>query len=340
LESVQAVIPYPLEDKHEALTVTPPMHQFLIQSYWTEVHPLYPFLDPSIEVLSIVKIPGPDLPPIDSFVLNMVYSIACHCVPGEKHRFQQLGSSCYRRALNHINVATSDLTVVTLQSITLLALHSLFDPQNGNFGQLIGFAARLVTDIGGYDTPDRETRMQKIHTSIYCMENHYATVLDRPSFLPEPNRPLEFDLNHTSEYLCSLHRIQSRYRDGPAAPIELLVQEFNTEELKQQVELGNLSPNVVSTLLETQLLLDPQPLVAVRLIDSYYSPRSIHTFLTPQWTYRAGLILLEAISDSQSREGLLPAYGTCSVILDRAALRWPAATALRESLQSYAKTRL
>jgi hypothetical protein len=93
-------------------------------------------------------------------------------------------------AFRHIDNATANLTISTLQSIILLSLRSLFDPQKGNFAQLITFAARLAIDIGGQDTPAgaHGEHMRNIHTSIYCMENQFTTVLDRPPFLPEPVR--------------------------------------------------------------------------------------------------------------------------------------------------------
>lgn len=112
------------------------------------------------------------------------YCTACHCT--NQDGYCMLADECHERALLYIDVATADITITTLQAITLLALHNLFNPQKGNFGQLIGFAARLAIDIGRHDTPDQETRMQHIYSSIYCMENHFATALDRPSFLSEP----------------------------------------------------------------------------------------------------------------------------------------------------------
>jgi hypothetical protein len=90
----------------------------------------------------------------------------------------------------HVDNATASLTIDTLQSIILLALHSLSEPQKGNFGQLIAFAARLAIDIGGQDIPARGDHMRNIHTSIYCMENQFSIVLDRPPFLPEPVRSI------------------------------------------------------------------------------------------------------------------------------------------------------
>jgi hypothetical protein len=177
---------FPFDEIEENLFVGPKMHEFLLGIYFSEIHPLYPFLDESLPFLSFEQSVQHDHTAVDIFILQLVYANACHCVPGDKGQLLALGAACHGRALARIDNATADGNVITLQAITLLALHSLFEPQKGNFGQLIGFAARLAIDIGAHDAPSQEARMQDIHAAIYCMENHYASTLDRPSFLPEP----------------------------------------------------------------------------------------------------------------------------------------------------------
>jgi hypothetical protein len=177
-----------LEELTEDLVVKPSMHQFLLETYFSELHPLFPFLDTTLVFLSPQSPCSQELLPSEAFILHMVYSIACHCVPNSGNQLLSLSDACYARALNHIESATANVTVGSLQSITLLALRSLFDPQKGNFGQQVTFAARLAIDIGGQDIPAREETMKNIHTSIYCMESQFTAVLDRPPFLPEPVR--------------------------------------------------------------------------------------------------------------------------------------------------------
>ena len=87
------------------------------------------------------------------------------------------------------------------------------------------------------------------------------------------------------------------------------------------------------------MLLDPKIEIAKRLLGVYSHPGSIHTFLTPQWTYRAALIVLEKRQFGNSPDlSAVEAYGTALVILDRAAQRWRGAAALSESLRLYVKT--
>lgn len=178
--------PCPIDELGQDLVVGPRMHQFLLQTYLEEIQPIYPFLDCSPSFLTPEGSTPPDLQKPEVFILQMVYSVACHCAPASQNLFPSLSDACYNRALQHIDDTTANLSVITLQAIILLALRSLFEPQKGNFGQLIAFAARLAIDIGGQDIPARGEHMRNIHTTIYCMENQFATVIDRPPFLPEP----------------------------------------------------------------------------------------------------------------------------------------------------------
>lgn len=174
------------------------VHKYLVTTYFKDIHCLYPFLDESLPFLSpdwFMSSNSSELAPWKRFILELVYSIACHHIlddvvtDHDRYCYRELSDECYRRSLEYINQATTDTTMTTLQSIILLALHSLFAPQKGNFGQLIGFAARLAMDLGIGDKQgftDEEVKMQRIHASIYCMENQFATTMDRPGFLPEP----------------------------------------------------------------------------------------------------------------------------------------------------------
>lgn len=196
----QITTPPTLELGHgTAFTINREIHQYLLTTYFTDIHCLYPFLDESLPFLSPDGYVGNDsteLAPWQRFILELVYSIACHhiidCVATDQdgYHYRALADECHRRALQHIDHATADISIITLQATTLLALHSLFAPQRGNFGQLIGFSARLAIDLGTGGKPDppdqKEVRMQQIYLSIYCMENQFATALDRPCFLPEP----------------------------------------------------------------------------------------------------------------------------------------------------------
>lgn len=177
---------YPLEiDLVSHLVSNDSTHRHLIEVYLEKVNPLYPFLDVHSAFLlpdSNLKV---DLSPSDSFVRLMVYSIAAHCSSNSDNRLLPIANACHKMALRYIDSVTSHVSPVSLQAITLLALHGLFDPLATNFGQNIGLAARLAIDIAP-DAQDRDNRMCDISTTIYCLENQVSSVLDRPSFSPEP----------------------------------------------------------------------------------------------------------------------------------------------------------
>lgn len=176
-----------IDEISDALTIRAPMHKFLLRTYLTSVHPLYNIVDESLPCLSLDRDLNASLSPTEIFISQMVYSIACHCVEGDCVRFLPLASACHRRAMVQVSAATANLDVETLRCVALMALHAMFDPRKGNLGQLVAFAARLSIDLGGYDTvEDTETTLRQLYRAIFCMESRYATVLDRPSFLPEP----------------------------------------------------------------------------------------------------------------------------------------------------------
>ncbi|RDW72227.1 hypothetical protein BP5796_08261 [Coleophoma crateriformis] len=287
-----------------------------------------PFLNPQLPCAQ-------ELLPSEAFILQMVYSIACQCVPDRGNQLLSLSDACYARALKNIDSATANLTVETLQAITLLALRSLFDPQNGNFGQLVAFAARLAIDIGGQDIPAWGENMRNIHTSIYCMERQFATALDRPPFLPEPTRSINFDISQPSEYLCSLFRIQTKFRGGKEVEAGKFFEMIDIADLEQKVKLDQrISPNILCTVYETQLLLNPTSSAAATMLASYHHPRFIQTFLTAQWIYRAALIVLQPNhNETPSEFDRMQAYGQSLVLLDRASIRWKGSVALSESLR-------
>lgn len=179
--------------------VTQETHQFLVTTYLTDIHSLYPFLDESLLFLSpewLIDGHSTELDPRQRFVLELVYSIASHHIldliatEHQRHCYRTLSDECHRRGLAFFDSAATDISIPSLQAVTLAALHSLLSPQQGNCGQLIGLAARLAIDLSTSDHPrvirsDMAT-MQKIYMSIYCIENQFSTALDRPGLLPEP----------------------------------------------------------------------------------------------------------------------------------------------------------
>jgi hypothetical protein len=109
---------------------------------------------------------------------------------------------------------------------------------------------------------------------------------------------------------------------------------LDASTLERDIMVNDRNPIILAALYETRLLLDPQPATAACLLRIQAHPRFIHTFLTPHWTYRAGMILVEGTySLGASFVDHMEAISTCMVILDRASLRWKGAAALRDSFR-------
>lgn len=89
---------------------------------------------------------------------------------------------------------------------------------------------------------------------------------------------------------------------------------------------------------ETCLLLDPGPAIAAQLLKVYCDDKYTQTFLTPQWAYRAALIVLENSNNEMGKESM-DAYGLALVLLDRASARWKGVEAMSASLRSFMQNR-
>jgi hypothetical protein len=139
--------------------------------------------------------------------------------------------------------------------------------------------------------------------------------------------------------MCSLHRVQSRYRCGNEAAARNLMEMIDVDELGRRAKQDErIKPNLLGALYETQLLLNPVPAVASLLLATYHDARFIQTFLTPQWTYRAGLVVVQNKHGENAAEAVVRAeYAQAMVILDRASLRWKGARAMGASLEEYAR---
>jgi hypothetical protein len=126
-----------------------------------------------------------------------------------------------------------------------------------------------------------------------------------------------------------------------------------------------LSPNVLALAYETQFLIHPDDAAsAARLLAIYTHPRYVRTFLTPQWAYKAGVVVLsEQLQKRQQQQFLsapssssplssqcqgqgaatawewsataAEAYGNCLLVLEQTSQRWSSGVALKRSIQSF-----
>lgn len=317
-----------LELDIEDIEVSPKLHEYLVANFFSGIHQVFPIFNQSS---SFSLLDGETRGPNDAFALQMMYSISCLSSP-EQLKLSKLGAACYRRALLNLGNATVEPSLATLQVATMLALHSLLDPASGNIGQHIAFAVRLSIGLADTDGPDQDPMLWALYPVVYAFDNTVATALDRINTFPEPAGPIEFVPTDQANFLCSLYRLQARFR--------------NHVPIKSGATLGdalaiidtvgeNLHPNISSATLETQLLLEPSLSVAIRLLQSYEHPRFIATFVTPYWTHLAGTYVKKAFDSNEiPRSDLFRAFGTAMSLLTKFSLRWPGVEVMVKNLRN------
>jgi hypothetical protein len=312
--------------------ITIDLRRYLLQVFLDSIHRIYPILDPSLPWLSPETTVDFDPPPTQAFILQVVCGIACHCDDLHSSILVPLASAAHARALHHIEQATAEQSISTLQVAILLVLYTLFDPTSGNISQQLGFAVRLAIDLAGSDSDEQPVLLSRLYTIIYCLENHVCSVLLRPTSLPEPSsRPLTFSTEDPLEFLCTLYRLQSRIRNGNAD--EALCNGLSTlfDDVRERFH-----PNILATLCETCFMLEPSTSMAIRLISAYSDDGYIANFLTAHWVHKAGTMIINASStaDSPLRTDLMLAYGKANALLGKWSVRWDGARILLKALQS------
>ncbi|KAF2477496.1 uncharacterized protein BDR25DRAFT_249503 [Lindgomyces ingoldianus] len=332
-------------DDVEMVWKNPMNYNELVQTYLKIVHPLYPILDPNSRFL----VPDVDLTTLTAseiFALYMIYSIGCHVVPGKTPRYpysgklsfqhatsqkyQYFGAECFQHAMANLDASTVEPTIDTLRAVLLLAINSLFDPKSGNIGQQVALATRLCLDLELQDLGVEDTALvENMHSTIFSMENEIASVLDRPATFPEPSWELSFSPNNPSRYLCSLYRLQYRFRKGDHSVRALLPPAVDPATHGVDSRLG---PCLRLALHQTYLLLNPCWATAWHVLESVVAHGCIHIYLTPHWVYRAGTILIQNMS-TIDKENLMQLYSNALVMLEVSQQKWQGSGALATSLE-------
>lgn len=338
-------------------TVDQKTHKYLVEIYFSDMHSIYPFLDESLPFLSSewpVENNRTQLIPGQRFILELVYAIASQQVLGklatnEQHYiYRNLADECHRRGLMLFDKAATDISIASMEAVTLAALHSTFSPQKGNFGQLIGLASRLAIDLETGDRPrsnqNEEGKMERVYMSIYCLENQFATAMDRPGLLPAP---VINEYEKQQHILCAIYRIQSRFRSRRRnEEITSLLQELAGYISSVKQIPSSQRHNLLAVAYETRLLLQPNDAEsAACLLEIYVQEYYVTTSLSPSWAYRAGLVIFREIIKRYPQQEAnatyhpsnrgYQAYGNCLLFLEKCSRRWPSANSLRQSLQSF-----
>ncbi|OAL48346.1 hypothetical protein IQ07DRAFT_645817 [Pyrenochaeta sp. DS3sAY3a] len=323
----------------------------LLELFLQTIQPVYPILDESLRYLT-EELP-PDLTPTEQFSLYMIYSISCYILPNTGKRqnahqvwnptgrlsyhqansikYRALATQYFEKAMEHLDAATVDPTIATLRSVLLLAINSSFDPKSGNSGQQIALAARLAFDLESKRElqelePNDVEMLRRMHMTIFSLENQVASTLDRPALFPEPESELCFDKAKPADYMCSLFRLQNRFRKGDYA---------TKQEVKKLLPLldekAELLPIVRIVLHMTHLLLNPCWGSAWHVLEAVVSLGGVHVFVTPHWVYRAGTVLIQNIP-SIFGGNLIQLYSNALLVLELSSWKWPSSAALSASL--------
>ncbi|KAL5117601.1 hypothetical protein ACEQ8H_004494 [Pleosporales sp. CAS-2024a] len=327
----------------------------LMALYLDVIQPVFPILELSLPVgRYLAKEVPPDLTPAEIFTLNMIYSISCYILPntGNRHdphhtwnpsgrltyhqanslKYRALATEYYNKAMEQLEAATMDPNIATLRAVLLLAIHSSFDPKTGNSGQQIALAARLAFDLEAKAElkelqPTEVEVLRNMHMTIFSLENQVASTLDRPALFPEPTSELTFDMKRPAEYMCSLFRLQNRFRKGDDATkqqVKMLLPRLD--------ERAELLPIIRISLHMTHLLLNPVWGSAWHVLEAVVSLGGIHVFVTPHWVYRAGTVLIQNMPDIFGGN-LIQLYSNALLVLELSSWKWPSSATLSASLK-------
>ncbi|KZM23518.1 uncharacterized protein EKO05_0011254 [Ascochyta rabiei] len=323
----------------------------LVEEYLECIQPVYPVIDMSQRYLTL-DVPT-HLAPVETFSLNMIYSIACHIIPNTAKRqdaqnlwqssgkqahyqanclkYRNLAGKFYDKAMEHVEAATLEPTIDTLRAVLLMAINSLFDPKTGNIGQQIALAARIAYSLEATaeqegSSTNTEELLRNMHMTIFSIENEIASTLDRPATFPEPNWELCFDKARPAEYMCSLFRLQHRFRNGDS------IAKANVKKMLPRLdEKAELLPVVRIALHTTVLLLDPSWGSAWYVLEAVVSLGGTYTFLTPHWVYRAGTIIIQNMPEIYEGN-VIQLYSNTVHVLELSSWKWPSSAALNASL--------
>ncbi|KAF2852696.1 hypothetical protein T440DRAFT_506566 [Plenodomus tracheiphilus IPT5] len=339
------------EDWQLATRDSPAKQWELLELFKLTIQPVYPVLDMKLRYLA--PEPPADLTHTELFSLYMIYSISCYVLPNTGKRrdreqtwnptgrlsyhqansikYRALATQYFNRAMEYLEAATMEPTIATLRSVLLLAINSSFDPKTGNIGQQVALAGRLAFDLESrrelqeLEENDIEL-LRSMHMTIYSLENQVASTLDRPALFPEPNSDIVFDKRNPAEYMCSLFRLQNRFRSGDA-----LTKERVKKLLPALDEYDEHLPIVRIVLHMTHLLLNPVWGSAWYVLEAVVSLGGIHVFVTPQWVYRAGTVLIQNIP-AIFGGNLIQLYSNALLVLELSSWKWPSSAALAASL--------
>ncbi|KAF2165247.1 hypothetical protein M409DRAFT_56119 [Zasmidium cellare ATCC 36951] len=306
---------YPPLEPPNGLAISSELHYFLVENYMEKCNTVYPILEAGRTVLQQDPSQSNSISPWTYFVLNM---------------------SCYRAAQTCFESVMSELDVEALQAVLLLALYSLFDPQQGNIGQQIAFAHRLEIELAEREADSLDgldSSLGRLRKVIFYLGTQVSSVLERSVGFHSMISLISHDkekrtvlniADQSDDHVYSLFALQASARnetnDDPTSKFELL-------RLPR-------SPLAQVATDETLFLIKGDAASATRLINAYTSDETVYTILTSHLAFKAATILLSSSEPLERQRG----YAKGPQILDRCTLKWPNAQALYDVVQKSSLT--
>lgn len=136
------------------------------------------------------------------------------------------------------------------------------------------------------------------------------------------------DVDRPAEFLCSIYRLQNRWRKGEATAKDTARQQLPLLDTKYQ-----LPPSLRLILHQTHLLFTPLWQTAWEVLESVITIGSIHTFVTPHWVYRALTIIIKEDWSQFHPEDVIHLYSNALVVLETSSWKWESGAALAGSLE-------
>jgi hypothetical protein len=357
LEVIQPV--YPILD------LALPVGRYLVEDVPTDLTPTEIFTLNMIYSIACYVLPSTGKQHDLQHTWNPSGRLSYHQANSLKYRL--LATEYYTKAMEHLGTATTDPDIATLRAVLLLAIHSSFDPKTGNSGQQIALAGRLAFDLEAKAElqelqPNEIEVLRNMHMTIFSLENQVASTLDRPALFPEPvslhalepssiiadscqTSELCFDMQKPAEYMCSLFRLQNRFRKG-----DYVTKQQMKKLLPRLDERAELLPIIRISLHMTHLLLNPvwgsawhvlyvqysDVIVDGTVTDNVFreavvSLGGIHVFVTPHWVYRAGTVLIQNMP-AIFGGNLIQLYSNALLVLELSSWKWPSSASLSASL--------
>lgn len=178
---------------HADLETLPTRHWItpIIQHYLDKMFVLMPFFSETDFMASVSAVyadTGRRAKPMDKWMVRMVLAIVAADWSRDK------GDGNWRTAQEHISVAleyADDVlhpgSVAGIQAILLLVQYSMLDPDMFSCWHLIGFASRVMVDLGLHNEPAAEIRMSKdeiemrrrVFYCVYTLDRSISMAFDR-----------------------------------------------------------------------------------------------------------------------------------------------------------------